>query len=346
MHNKNIPERLRKYLPLIVSILLFSFLISGCWFVRVGIKNMDDAVFGTPIKVNNKIKDPIKDNVGLSALWVGHSTTLIQLDDKVIIFDPVFEDDIGGVMMRKIEAGLNIEDIPRLDIILISHAHMDHMSIPTLNKLNDKFKNTSVVIPEGVEKYMPSYDFNLVKMRTGNSKERKYKGETKIINGIKVTTVYANHFGGRYGMDSYTWNVPGCTGYVIEYNGKTVFFAGDTIYDEDAYKVIGNKFKIDLALIPIGPCRECGDKDPNGSIHHVSPYGALMMLDDLKADYMIPVHWGSIRYFNDPDTPVFALKDFINEYSTVSVSGGAMVKPYSEKIKILTEGEQVIFQYK
>jgi N-acyl-phosphatidylethanolamine-hydrolysing phospholipase D len=330
----------------IILILIFSFLLSGCWFVKVGIRNMDDAVFGEPMRVQNKIKDPINDNFRFSALWVGHSTTLIQIDDKVIIFDPVFEDVIGGVMLRKIEAGLNIEDIQRLDLVLISHAHMDHMSIPTLSKISDRFKNTSVVIPEGVEKYMPSYDFNLVRMRTGNSSERNYIGETKVINGIKVTTVFANHYGGRYGMDSYTWNVPGCTGYIIEYNGKTVFFAGDTMYDDKAYMTIGSKYKIDLALIPIGPCRECGDKVENGSINHVSPYGALMMLDDLRSDYMIPVHWGSIRYFNDPDTPVYSLKDFINEYSSTSVSGVAMEKPYSEKVKILTQGEQIIFQYK
>jgi N-acyl-phosphatidylethanolamine-hydrolysing phospholipase D len=330
----------------ISTLILFSLLISGCWFVRVGIRNMDDAIFSSPIRVKNKIKEPVKDSVKLSALWIGHSTVLIQMDDKVIIVDPVFEDVIGGFMLRKVEAGLNLEDIPKLDLVLISHAHMDHMSLPSLKSIDDRFPHASLVFPKGVEEYLPSYNMKMVLMRTGNSAERNYVGETREINGIKVTTVFAKHQGGRYGIDSYSWNVPGCTGYIVEYHGMTFFFAGDTIYDEEAFKSIGKKFKIDLALIPIGPCRECENTEDNGTTYHVAPYGALKMLDDLKADYMIPVHFGAIRYFNDPDTPVFALRDFMQEFGSKSVYGYEEQKPYSEKIKILTEGQQYIFKSK
>lgn len=323
--------------------ILFAIVFSGCWFVRAGMRNIDDAIFDSPARVDNKIKDPIKDNVKFSALWAGQSTVLLQIDDKVIITDPVFEDVIAGIMMRKTEAGLDIKSISKLDLILISHAHMDHLSFPSLDELDKRFPNAKLVIPEGVEKYLPSYDFEITIMKTGNSEKRNYIGETRIINGISITTVYANHQGGRFGLDSYLWSVPGYTGYIIQYHGITVYFAGDTAYDDKAFKEIGKKFNIDLALIPVGPCREC---DTIGNFLHVASLGALMMLDDLRAKYMIPVHYGSIRYFNDPDTPVWVLEDLIKKYDTETVSGTASSMPYSEKIKILKPGGQYIFEYK
>lgn len=330
-----------KYLILLA--LISSAFFSGCWFVRAGMRNLDNAIFDSPAKVENKIKNPVKDNVKLSALWVGQSTVLLQIDDKVIITDPVFENVIAGFMLRTVEAGIDISSIPKLDLILVSHAHMDHLSFPSLDALDDRFPNAALVIPNGVEKYLPSYDMKIIKMRTGNSEERNYIGETKIIDGIKITTVYANHQGGRFGLDSYVWDVPGYTGYIIQYKGITVYFAGDTSYDDKAFKYIGKKYKIDLALIPVGPCREC---DQIGNFRHVASLGALMMLDDLRAKYMIPIHFGTIRYFNDPNTPVYVLEDLINKYDTKTVTGIAASEPYKEKIKILKAGEQYIFEYK
>ena len=331
---------MKKTKYLILLTLITSAFFSGCWFVRAGMRNLDNVIFDSPAKVKNKIQNPIKDNVKLSALWVGQSTVLLQIDDKVIITDPVFENVIAGFMMRTTEAGLDISSIPKLDLILVSHAHMDHLSFPSLDALDKRFPHTTLVIPDGVEKYLPSYDMKIVKMRTGNSEKRNYIGETKIIDGIKITTVYADHQGGRFGFDSYLWDVPGYTGYIIQYKGITVYFAGDTSYDDKAFKELGRKFNINLALIPVGPCREC---DSIGNFRHVASLGALMMLDDLRAKYMIPIHFGTIEYFNDPNTPVYVLEDLINKYDTKTVTGIAASAPYKDKIKILKAGGQYIF---
>jgi N-acyl-phosphatidylethanolamine-hydrolysing phospholipase D len=328
---------------LILLTLISSAFFSGCWFVRAGMRNLDRVVFDAPAKVKNKIKNPIKANVKLSALWVGQSTVLLQLDDKVIITDPVFENVIAGFMMRTVEAGLEISSIPKLNLILVSHAHMDHLSFPSLDALDKRFPHATLVIPDGVEKYLPSYNMKIIRMRTGNSEERKYIGETKIIDGIKITTVYANHQGGRFGLDSYLWDVPGFTGYIIQYKGITVYFAGDTSYDDKAFKYLGKKYKIDLAFIPVCPCRDC---DQIGNFRHVASLGALMMLDDLRTKYMIPIHFGTIEYFNDPNIPVYVLEDLINKYNTKTVTGVAASEPYKDKIKILKAGEQYIFEYK
>jgi N-acyl-phosphatidylethanolamine-hydrolysing phospholipase D len=330
----------RVYLMSLLALVIF---ISGCWPVRVGMKHIGNSFFGEPEKVKNKIKDPVKDNVRFSALWVGHSTVLVQIDDKVILVDPVFEDVISGVVMRKVEAGLDMESIPKLDLLLVSHAHMDHMSLESLKKLDDRFPAAKLVFPRGAEEYLPSYDMEMVRLETGNSEKRNYVGETKIINGIKVTAVFALHQGGRYGLDSYTWNVPGCTGYIFEYNGITVFYGGDTTYDEKAYKSLGSRFDINLALIPVGPCRDC---ETDGSYYHLASLGALKVFDELKADFMIPVHYGAMEYFDDPDIPVMVLKELAERYEHTSASGLAISKPYSEGLKILDEGEQFIFEYK
>ncbi|HLT24754.1 MAG TPA: MBL fold metallo-hydrolase, partial [Ignavibacteria bacterium] len=265
---------------------------------------------------------------------------LIQIEDKVILLDPVFEDVIASLMLRKVEAGLDINALPELDLVLISHAHMDHMSLPTLEQLDKKFPNANLVFPAGVEQYLPPYKMNMVRMKTGNSEKLGYIGETRVIDGVKITTVFANHPGGRYIFDSYVWFEPGATGYIIEYKGHTVFYAGDTVYNDKAYKKLGQEFDIELAIVPIGPCIDCEALDFG---FHMGSFGAMNLLDDIQADYMLPVHYGSSVYGSDPDIPVKTLVYLINKYYLKTVSGIQSMSSYKDKILILDEGEQYIF---
>jgi N-acyl-phosphatidylethanolamine-hydrolysing phospholipase D len=322
------------------TVILFALFIGGCSMVADVSKNTTDAVFGRPEKVKQKLSDPIKPGVRFSVLWIGHASTLIQIEDKVILLDPVFEDVIASLMLRKVEAGLDMDALPNLDLVLISHAHMDHMSLPTLEQLDKKFPNASLVFPAGVEQYLPPYKMKMVRMKTGNSEKLGYVGETRVIDGVKITTVFANHPGGRYIFDSYVWFEPGATGYIIEYKGHTVFFAGDTVYDDKAYKSIGQKFDVDLAIVPIGPCIDCEALDFG---FHMGSFGAMNLLDDIQAEYMLPVHYGSSVYGSDPDIPVKTLVYLINKYYLKTVSGIQSMASYKDKILILDEGEQYIF---
>ncbi len=309
------------------------------------VENTEKAMFGNPDKVKNKINNPIKEGVKLSALWIGHSSVLLQMDDKVILIDPVFNDVIGGLMVRKNEAAINLSDIPKLDLILVSHAHMDHLSLATLGDINDdsKFTGAKVIFPRGVEEFLPDYpSLDLVRMETGNTRKKNYVGETKLIDGVKITTVFTVHYGGRFGFDSYLWHVPGCTGFIIEYKGKTVFYPGDTNYDDEGFKAIGRKFSIDLALLPIGPCRDCKEID---NFNHVTSFGALKMFEDLNARYMIPVHYGCIEYRNDPKEPVYVLEELIAaDPKGSSGSGNESQETLSKRVIILEEGQQHIFE--
>ena len=331
------------YFKIITVIISLSIAIvnSGCGLFSIGLDNLGRTVFSSPDISKSKIKNPVRPDVKLSALWIGHSSVLLQIYDRVILIDPVFNDVISGVMTRKQTAAFDMNTLPKLDMILISHAHMDHLSITTLSDLEEKFSGAKLVFPEGAEEFMPGYDFEFVRLKTGNSSAKNYIGESKTFDSLKVTAVYALHYGGRFGLDSYLWNMPGCTGFIIEYKDVTVFYAGDTAYDDKAFKKLGDKYDIDLALIPIGPCKDCEELT---NFNHVTSFGALQMLDDLNADKMLPVHYGALSYRRDPDYPVEVLKDLISmKDKTGSLESSYGL--YKDKVVILDEGEQCIFKY-
>lgn len=328
-----------RFKPLYVCFI--TFFLSGCGLLLIGLENTADSIFSSPQEIKSKVTNPIRSDVKLSALWIGHSSVLLQIYDKVILLDPLFNNVISGVMLRRQTAAIDITSFSKLDMILVSHAHMDHLSISTLSELEEKFPKAKLVFPKGTEEFLPGYDFEFVRMKTGNTREKDYVGETKTFDSVKITTVFALHFGGRYGLDSYLWNMPGCTAYIIEYKDITVFYAGDTLYDEYAYKRLGEKFDIDLAIIPIGPCREC---EEISNFNHIASQGALLVFEDLKAGKMLPVHYGAIQYRNDPDYPLTVLKKLIiqKDSSNLSNQNNTLFK---DIITILDEGEQYVFSY-
>ena len=129
-------------------------------------------------------------------------------------------------------------------MILISHSHFDHLNYSSLELLEEKSSKTALVFPAGLENYLPKYKMKMIRMNNDNGYESKIIGETKIINGIKITTVYAQHWGGRYGFDGYLWGDHSFTGYIIEYNGITVYFAGDTGYDPENSNSLVNYLRL------------------------------------------------------------------------------------------------------
>lgn len=267
----------------------------------------------------------------LSALWVGHATILLQMGDKVILTDPFLTDFVAQIQMRIQEPGIDINDLKQCDIILISHSHFDHLNFGSLEILNKKFPDAVLVFPDALKEFVPVYDFKLSPLKKSDYKKKKYIGETKIIDGVKVTSVAAYHWGGRYGLDGVLWDYDGYCGYIIEYGGYTVYFPGDTAYDKEFYKYLGEHYEIDLEFMPIGPCSDCTEIDkPN---RHLYPKGALMILDDSKAKLMIPMHYGTIAELSDPEEPRIVLEELIKE------------KPeYKDRVKILKIGEQIVIE--
>jgi len=302
--------------------------VPSCNMFYIAVRNVP-VFFSSPEPVPNKIREPIKDSVRLSALWIGHATVLLQMDDKVIITDPVLTETVGELARRVYEPGIDVDNIPPCDIILISHSHFDHLNYSSLEMLEKKGKKSALVFPQGLEEYLPNYDFNYVRLRNNSGYKYGFMGESRDVNGVKVTAVFARHWGGRYGLDGYLWGETDYTGFVLEYHGLSVYFAGDTGYDSTAFKSLGNTFNIDIALIPIGPCADCKNC---GTKTHIFPTDAIELFKDIKAKWMIPIHYGTFVYAQaEPELPLEALNEIVDK------------EKLNDKVNVLKIGEQKIY---
>lgn len=288
-----------------------------------------------------KYKTP-KEGSRYSITWGGHSTVLININGKLILTDPLLTNSVAGITKRKTDCKLDIDEMKKPDVILLSHSHFDHLCMNSLKILEEKYPGSNIIFPEGVEDFLPDMDFKMHRLSTNKNFKNSIIGESKTIDGVKITSVYAKHSGGRYGIDSYFWEDKGHTGFIIEYNGVTIFYSGDTGYDEKAFKKLGNLYKIDAALIQTGPCFDCDEK---GSDEHASSIESLNIFLDLQASYMVPVHYGSIEYDTDADYPVRVLKEIINrKYKSLVTAGTSendYERTYYDRIIVLDEGENI-----
>ncbi len=257
--------------------LVLAFVSGGCssFVSRFILRSFEQ--IGAPVdSVQNRIAEPIRPGTHLSVLWIGHASFLLQMDDKVILTDPVFVNTVALLAKRTVEAGLDPHTITHADLITISHLHFDHFNYRSLGMLP---KNGALVLPKGGAEYAPEFGF-------AETKELAW-WDSFEFEGIRVTSVPVQHFSGRYGFDAGWMDHLGYTGYIVQYHGMTIFIAGDTAYNPDLFKEIGRRFRIDLALIPIGPI------GPQGMMSrvHANPEGAVRIFQDLGARYMIPMHF-------------------------------------------------------
>ena len=279
----------------------FTLLITGCnsWSGRMfmlSVERMSDPIQVAP----DTITTPYLQDIDLAVGWVGHSTTLIQIKDKLIITDPLLNNSVGIVVKRWIAPGLDLTSLSKLDFTLISHTHFDHMNLGSLDQLPT---DGSLVVPLGGLQFIPDYGFkDLHELSPWQSFEE---------GGVKITAVPVQHFGGRYGIDRNWSDGIGYTGYVIEYAGITVYFGGDTGYHDSYFKDVGSRYSIDLAIIPIGP----GDSPRTGGRIHVEPGGALQIFEELKAGYFLPIHHGTIPYTSDgpPSSSITTLRELARQ---------------------------------
>jgi L-ascorbate metabolism protein UlaG (beta-lactamase superfamily) len=312
-------------------ILLIFLLFGGCKTITDIFENVAFN-FREPGKVN-KIFHPIRKDVRLSALWTGHVTVLLQMDDKVIITDPFLTGNIALLQKRLVEAGIEIDSLEKIDLILLSHSHFDHTNLGSLALLEERFPDAKLIFPVGLEEFLPNLSFDFIPLKKADEKNKVYFGEEKNIDGVKITAVAAFHWGGRYGLDGLIWGYDTYTGYIIEYNGMTVYFAGDTAYDTEFYKLLGTKYNIDLAIIPIGPCLHCYYIDK--PFRHLYPSGVIKILKETSIQMMIPVHYGTILEKSEPEKPKDILIKLLDNEPQLK-----------DRVKILKIGEQLILKYK
>ena len=271
-------------------------------------------------KISNKIS-PLEDSIKLNykAYWIGHATVLIKMKNKWILTDPIWNDNLLFTLGRHVEPGIDLDKLPPINYIIISHVHLDHLDTYTLNKLP---KKSHLILPKGAPNF-DSYGFSKISYVTN--------GNTIQDEELKIISVPAQHFGGRWAIDNF-WDGEPYTGYVISNSEVSVYFAGDTGYNSLDFKGIGKRFNIDLALIPFGPYRGNYIGGELGNNVHVSPKGAVQLFRDINGKKMMPIHHGT--FYSNPKVEIEYVKSAISE------------SELKDKIFLIHQGEGIEFEPK
>jgi L-ascorbate metabolism protein UlaG (beta-lactamase superfamily) len=264
-------------LQTVAAVATLALLAACTTFGRISWRNAL-IVLRTPDSVQNRITTPERPGTRLAALWIGHSTVLVQLDDKFILTDPIFTRYIGGLSARLVVPGIAPENLPPVDAVLVSHRHFDHLSTGSFALIQRKIK--VVLTPPGAAADVSRGAYPIVELPAWQVWQQ---------DGLRITAVPVRHSGGRLMGDAGS-HPKAFTGFVVEYHGIVVFFAGDTAYDEDIFRAIATRFPVmDLALMPIGPIKPEPDMLPN----HLNPEQALTASHILGANHMLPIHFGT-----------------------------------------------------
>ena len=224
--------------------------------------------------------------------WVGHSTLLIQLEGINLLTDPQWSLRASPVSFfgpkRYTEPGLRFEDLPRIDLVVISHDHYDHLDVTTVKRLAEVHRPTFFV-PLGLKAWFADLGIaDVIELDWWDARTFKH---------LTVTCVPAQHFSGRA-----PWNRNGTlwAGWVVAGRAKRLYFAGDTGYYE-GLKEIGHRLgPFHLTAIPIGPYAPSSVMRPN----HVNPEEAVQLFLDLRGGRLVPIHWGTFYLTEPQDEPI------------------------------------------
>jgi L-ascorbate metabolism protein UlaG (beta-lactamase superfamily) len=211
--------------------------------------------------------------------WVGHAGFYVQFADHSIMIDPNWA-NWHGFVRRQRRPGLPLRKIPELDLVLVTHAHFDHLHKPSLRVLQAR---EGIVVPRGSGTLVRRLGFPSVhEMKIWDRRE---------FEELHITHTPSHHWGARYLHDTHR----DYGGYLIEAGGKSVFHCGDSAWF-DGFGEIGRRMpNIDVALMPIGAYEA-----PSGRDVHMNPEEAVRAFAEIGAKVMIPMHYGTFPLGNEP----------------------------------------------
>lgn len=222
---------------------------------------------------------------GLHAAWIGHSTVLLKIDGVTILTDPVFSRRIGirfgpatlGIK-RLVEPALLIKDLPRIDVVLLSHAHMDHFDIRSLRRLESRHVTVVTAAHTG----------DLLRVRRYRRVHELGWDQTAAVGPLTIRAFRVNHWGARLRTDTHR----GYNGYTIEAGPHRVLFGGDTALT-DSFQALRRRQPYELAIMPVGAY------DP-WIRHHCTPEQAWRMAHDAAFEFFLPVHHQTLPLSREP----------------------------------------------
>jgi L-ascorbate metabolism protein UlaG (beta-lactamase superfamily) len=250
----------------------------------------DRAPVPTVAADRKRLREPPRRGEGARITWLGHSSFLVQMDGVSLLIDPVLGDRMGpgGMVGRNVPPPLRAEELPHIDLSLVSHDHWDHMDVPSLRAVG-----APVLAGLDTDGPLAGEKLQHVGLRWWQSVR---------FRGLRITFVPAQHFSGRGvgNRDRTLWG-----GWVIEGSSATVYHAGDTA-SFAGFREIGRRFpSIDVAMLPIGAY------DPRWFMEpvHVDPEQALQAFEELGARTFVAMHWGTFKQADEPlDEPPVRLE--------------------------------------
>lgn len=227
----------------------------------------------------------------LRVTMVNHATVLIQMDSLNILTDPVWSPKVGyegqlGVRRHR-PPGIPFDSLPRIDIVLISHDHYDHMDLPSLLRLQRRY-HPRIITGLGNPGYLATQGVQ-------GAEQIDWWQSASLSDAVRVTAVPARHWSGRSLTDRYErlWE-----GFVIEGPRDTVYFAGDTGWGRMYRELHARWSRFTLALLPVAPFR------PRWYMarKHLGPNDAVRAAIETRSATVIPIHWGTFELGDDGES--------------------------------------------
>ncbi|MFI5228247.1 MAG: MBL fold metallo-hydrolase [Gemmatimonadales bacterium] len=215
--------------------------------------------------------------------YIGHATLLIELAGVRLLTDPNFDAKLGRILPRVSAPGIALENLPALDALLLTHAHADHLSFDSLERLP---RNVPLYAPPVIARWLQRLGFDHALPLA--------PGESVCVGRVTVHAASATHRGNRYGFDRWRSSA---NMYLLD-GGQTVFFAGDTALVDDTHHLVERVLwssgrELDVALLPIGYAPWW---KPGFSRGHLTHEDALALFERLRARVLMPYHWGTFRH--------------------------------------------------
>ena len=258
----------------------------------------------------------------VSLTFVGHATVMLTTARTRVFTDPLFERSFYGLRRAK-EAGVHDADVDDVDLVLISHAHRDHLSPTSLRRV---LKDVPIVVPPRCGPLVARLGFLAI--------DELAPGASVTHGDVEVTAVPVRHSG----ASGFGGGHRGACGYVIRAQGTCFYFAGDTGYFS-GFAEIGRRFRPDVALLPIGGYEPAAFRE-----EHLSPLDAVHAFDDLGARVLVPICHGSFPLSYEPlDAPAAWLRQVARE-RRLPVGGPSAPGEDVRRVALLDHGETIHFR--
>ncbi|PYX10605.1 MAG: MBL fold metallo-hydrolase [Acidobacteria bacterium] len=246
-------------------------------------------------RTGRSYKPRLVSNGELGLTFIGHASFFVQMGRQNVVIDPNFARWLF-VLKRLRQPGVQVGDLPPIDLVLVTHAHFDHLHRPSLRAIVQQTVrrrgiSPTIVVPHHVFDLVSDLGFeNVVELDWWNSYRH---------HGLTITHVPSRHWGARILRDSYR----GYGGYVLRDGKYSLYHAGDTAYFS-GFREIGRRLAPELALLPIGAYNP-----PSFRSVHASPADATRAFLDLNSRWMVPMHYGTFRLSHEPlDEPLQLLE--------------------------------------